>query len=144
MRKKLIIILLLVFLFGCKKVSNTTGGIENIGNQIAAVKDSAAEAISQSLNNSGQPSQIVYLPPEQQMMVQQNQVFQSNDVISKDYRPSCMLQKYRFLNSYCGAKAYWNKQSTLLSWYLPYWFVLGMLFLAILFFIWWLWSRGKG
>lgn len=124
----------------CKKASDSSGVIGDITSQIVYVRESAAEAINNTaaaIPQLPQDQQAVYAPQEQQSSY-------GNDAIAKSYRSPCILQKYRFLNSYCGVKNYWGKQSTLLSWYLPYWLILGMLFLAMLFFIWWLWSRGGG
>lgn len=137
MMKIKIIFLLLVILIaaGCKKADSASAA----DSLIEQARQAAKDAVQGIAPNESESPQIV-IPAQQQ---QPSQSFSQNDVspeiISRNYAASCMLERYKVLNSYCKGKTFWVKQATLISWYVPYAVVL--LVLAIALFLLWLWRR---
>ena len=134
----ILLMLFVVILSGCKKAGELpANAADSISAQVDAIKASAENAVVGALPNETQQdsaasTQTMYLP--------QDAAAQDSNIILQSYTIPCRLQRFTFLNKYCGFKNYWSKQSTLLSWYLPYWIVLLFLFIAIVIFLWNLWK----
>lgn len=133
-----IIIMFVLLIAGCSKAQQTTqqikdrtdAEIEKITENIGSVPEVTAENITSVIQQEGQ---TVYVPlPPQQLDSGQGAIY-------KSYKSSCVVERYKGLNIYCGAKNFWHNQATLLSWYIPY--ALVLLVLIIVVFLLWLKSR---
>src|SRR3990167_8561608 len=97
-----ILLTLLVFISAC---SSNNAPKDNIDSQIDIIKQTS-DKITSFMNTANdslqQPSQVVYVPAQQQPSVTQG-----NDILSIDYAMPCSLQKYKVINSYCSFKTFW-------------------------------------
>ena len=131
---------ILIVLAGCKQKSQISDSIDS---KIDEIKQSAAavtdkETLQEAGNVTAQivesVTQTVFVPLPQQSI-------SSNDIVSRNYQSSCLVKKYSVLNIYCSFKNFWHNQNSLISWYVPYSFVL-LLLVVVLIIIWWV-TRNK-
>ena len=137
-------LIILLLLASCRKAADVRDSIDA---RVEAIKDSAAvvEGIIPTDSSISAPESIqtVYADASQQQAQQQPQIYQNTNMFSSDYRAPCRLERFKVLNTYCGAKTYWQQQSEIISWRISYSLVLLGL-VAALFALWWISRKLRG
>ena len=136
----ILLALFILFISSCSKAAPDIREQPNsFDSQLAAIKEKAQSVASGIGSNASNPEEQIVIPPPQQQE-QQSNIISTSNIFSPNYRASCIVEKYKVLNKYCGMKTFWVQQSELTSWYIPYYIVL--LALAVIAFVLWM-GRNK-